>query len=33
MAKYKVAWMPGDGIGVDVMDAARIVLDRLKLDA
>jgi len=33
MAKYKIAWMPGDGIGVDVMDAARIVLDALKLDA
>ena len=33
MAKYKIAWLPGDGIGVDVLDAARIVLDRLKLDA
>jgi len=33
MAKYKIAWMPGDGIGKDVMDAARIVLDALKLDA
>jgi len=33
MAKYKIAWMPGDGVGKDVMDAARIVLDALKLDA
>src|SRR5256885_6969013 len=33
MAKYKIAWMPGDGVGNDVMEAARIVLDRLKLDA
>lgn len=33
MAKYKIAWMPGDGIGVDVMEAARLVLDKLKLDA
>jgi len=33
MPKYKIAWMPGDGIGVDVMDAARIVLDKLRLDA
>ncbi|OGB98613.1 3-isopropylmalate dehydrogenase [candidate division KSB1 bacterium RBG_16_48_16] len=33
MAKYKIAWLPGDGIGLDVMDAARIVLDRLGLDA
>jgi 3-isopropylmalate dehydrogenase len=33
MAKYRIAWLPGDGIGVDVMDAARIVLDKLGLDA
>jgi 3-isopropylmalate dehydrogenase len=33
MPKYKIAWLPGDGIGVDVMDAARIVLDRIALDA
>ena len=33
MSHYKIAWMPGDGIGNDVMEATRIVLDRLKLDA
>ena len=33
MAKYKIAWMPGDGVGQDVMDAARKVLDRIELDA
>lgn len=33
MAKYKIAWLPGDGIGKDVMDAAKIVLDVLKFDA
>jgi isocitrate/isopropylmalate dehydrogenase len=33
MAKYRIAWMPGDGIGVDVMKAARIVLDALGMDA
>jgi 3-isopropylmalate dehydrogenase len=33
MAKYKIAWMPGDGVGIDVMDAAKIVLDKLKVDA
>jgi isocitrate/isopropylmalate dehydrogenase len=33
MAKYKIAWLPGDGVGVDVLEAARIVLDRLNLDA
>ncbi len=33
MAKYKIAWLPGDGVGKDVMEAARIVLDALKFDA
>ncbi len=33
MAKHRIAWMPGDGVGNDVMDATRIVLDRLNLDA
>jgi 3-isopropylmalate dehydrogenase len=33
MSKYKIAWLPGDGVGNDVMEAARIVLDALKLDA
>jgi isocitrate/isopropylmalate dehydrogenase len=27
MANYRIAWLPGDGVGVDVMEAARIVLD------
>jgi len=33
MAKYKIAWLPGDGIGQDVTVAAKIVLDRIGLDA
>jgi isocitrate/isopropylmalate dehydrogenase len=33
MSQYKIAWLPGDGVGKDVMDATRIVLDALKLDA
>ena len=33
MAKYRIAWLPGDGVGNDVMDAARIVLDALAVDA
>jgi 3-isopropylmalate dehydrogenase len=33
MANYRIAWLPGDGIGEDVLDAAHIVLDRLDLDA
>lgn len=33
MAKYKIAWLPGDGVGNDVMDAAKIVLDEINLDA
>ncbi|MFQ5490856.1 MAG: isocitrate/isopropylmalate dehydrogenase family protein [Phycisphaerae bacterium] len=33
MAKYRIAWLPGDGVGAEVMEAARLVLDRLGLDA
>jgi len=33
MAKHKIAWLPGDGIGVEVLEAARIVLDKIALDA
>jgi 3-isopropylmalate dehydrogenase len=33
MAKYKIAWLPGEGIGVDVLEAAKIVLDKIGLDA
>ncbi len=33
MAKYRIAWLAGDGIGRDVMEAARLVLERLALDA
>ncbi|HUI11720.1 MAG TPA: isocitrate/isopropylmalate family dehydrogenase [Bacteroidota bacterium] len=27
MSTYRIAWLPGDGIGKEVMEAARIVLD------
>jgi isocitrate dehydrogenase (NAD+) len=33
MARYRIAWLPGDGIGVDVLDAARVVLDEIRVDA
>jgi isocitrate/isopropylmalate dehydrogenase len=33
MSKYRIAWLPGDGIGNDVMEATRLVLDRVRLDA
>jgi 3-isopropylmalate dehydrogenase len=33
MSKYRIAWLPGDGIGNDVMEAARLVLDAAELDA
>jgi len=33
MSPYRIAWLPGDGIGKEVMEAARIVLDELELDA
>ncbi len=33
MAKYRIAWLPGDGVGVEVMNATRVVLDKMKLSA
>ena len=33
MVKYRIAWLPGDGVGNDVMEAAKIVLDEINLDA
>jgi isocitrate/isopropylmalate dehydrogenase len=33
MAKYKIASLPGDGIGNEVMEACQLVLDAMKLDA
>jgi isocitrate/isopropylmalate dehydrogenase len=33
MPKYKIAWLPGDGVGVDVCEATKIVLDKTGLDA
>jgi len=31
--KYRIAWLPGDGIGNDVLDATRIVLEALEVPA
>jgi isocitrate dehydrogenase (NAD+) len=33
MTSYRIAWLPGDGIGNDTMEATRIVLDALHFDA
>jgi len=33
MPKYRIARLPGDGVGVDVLEAAKIVFDRIRLDA
>ncbi len=33
MSKYKIAWLPGDGVGVEVLEAAKIILDKINLDA
>ena len=33
MSPYKIAWLPGDGVGKEVMEAARLVLDAVELDA
>jgi isocitrate/isopropylmalate dehydrogenase len=31
--KYQIAWLPGDGVGVDVLEATKIVLDKVHLNA
>jgi isocitrate/isopropylmalate dehydrogenase len=33
MGSYRIAWLPGDGVGTEVMEAARIVLDAVRFDA
>jgi 3-isopropylmalate dehydrogenase len=33
MSKYHIVILPGDGVGKDVMDAAKIVLDTIGMDA
>jgi isocitrate/isopropylmalate dehydrogenase len=33
MGKHKIGWLPGDGIGVEVCAAARVVLDSLGFEA
>lgn len=33
MARYRIALLPGDGIGREVMEAAQLILERLALDA
>ena len=33
MSRYRIAWLPGDGIGKEVCDAARLVLDTAGFDA
>ena len=32
MSQYRIAWLPGDGIGAEVLEATKIVLDKLRLD-
>jgi len=31
--RHKIAWLPGDGIGIEVLEAVKIVLDKLNLNA
>ncbi len=33
MTKHRIGWLPGDGIGIEVCAAARVVLDRLGFEA
>jgi isocitrate/isopropylmalate dehydrogenase len=28
-----MAWLPGDSVGIEVLEAAKIVLDKIQLDA
>lgn len=33
MTTYRIAWLPGDGIGIEVLEATRVVLDALGFEA
>ncbi len=33
MSRFKIAWLPGDGVGVEVLEAARICLDAVGFEA
>jgi len=33
MAQYKIAWLPGDGVGKEVLEAAKLVLDKIGFEA
>jgi isocitrate/isopropylmalate dehydrogenase len=33
MKKFKIAWLPGDGVGKEVLDSAKIVLDAVGFEA
>jgi len=33
MPQYRIAVLPGDGVGKDVIEAAMIVLEKIRLDA
>lgn len=33
MSTHRIAWLPGDGVGVEVLEATKLCLDALKFDA
>ena len=33
MKKYRIAWLPGDGVGGEVLEATKLVLDALNFNA
>ncbi|HEY6572784.1 MAG TPA: isocitrate/isopropylmalate family dehydrogenase, partial [Candidatus Eisenbacteria bacterium] len=33
MSKHKIGWLPGDGIGIEVMEGAKLVLDAVGFEA
>jgi 3-isopropylmalate dehydrogenase len=33
MSQYQIAWLPGDGVGIEVIEATKLCFDALKFDA
>jgi isocitrate/isopropylmalate dehydrogenase len=33
VTRHRIAWLPGDGVGIEVLEATRIVLDAVEFDA
>jgi 3-isopropylmalate dehydrogenase len=31
--RYRIAWLPGDGVGIEVLEAVKIILDKMEFNA